>query len=211
MTVFDADLLTQEEIQRLVGACSKTSFTGVRNSTLIVLLWRTGLRISESLTLRPKDVDLRSRSLVVQRGKGQKRRVVGLDAPTVVWLEAWREKRGRQIGEREAPLFCTTRGKQIDSSYIRHLLPRLAEAAGIEKRVHAHGLRHRFAIDLVTEGAPVTTVRDLLGHSSIAITDTYLRRIGVGEAIEFSRSRAWALCDSPPALPHRHRTAAHVH
>jgi site-specific recombinase XerD len=65
-----------------------------------------------------------------------------------------------------APVLYTLAGAPVDTSYVRHLLPRLARRAGIAKRVHAHGLRHRHAIDLVQEGAPLTTIRDLLGHSS---------------------------------------------
>ncbi|MBA3734552.1 MAG: tyrosine-type recombinase/integrase [Actinobacteria bacterium] len=63
----------------------------------------------------------------------------------------------------------------MDQSYVRHLLPRLAQRTGIEKRVHAHALRHAFAVDLEREGAPLSTIRDLLGHSSAAVTDHYLR------------------------------------
>jgi site-specific recombinase XerD len=55
-------------------------------------------------------------------------------------------------------------GEQIDQSYVRHLLPRLATKAGIEKRVHAHGLRHAYAVELDREGASLSAIRDLLGH-----------------------------------------------
>ena len=70
--------------------------------------------------------------------------------------------------------------------------PRLAARAGIEKRVHAHGLRHAFAIGLEREGATVSVIRDLLGHSSAAVTDRYLRRLGASEAVDFARARSWA-------------------
>ncbi len=193
MPVLDADLLSHDEIAALLERCSPRSFTGVRNATLIVLLWRTGIRISECLSLRPKDIDLNARTLTVQHGKGDKRRVIGLDPPTVSALRVWMRVREQRAADNGAlPLFCTSRGGNIDSSYVRHLLPRLARQARLSKRVHAHGLRHRFAADLIDEGASITTVRDLLGHSSVAITDTYLRRLGVGEAIEFSRSRTWS-------------------
>ncbi len=79
----------------------------------------------------------------------------------------------------------------MDQSYVRHLLPRLARRAHIDKRVHAHGLRHMFAVDLEREGATITTIRDLLGHSSASVTDRYLRRHGSSVAIEFNRTRQW--------------------
>ena len=62
---------------------------------------------------------------------------------------------------------------------------------GIEKRVHAHALRHSYAVELEREGATLSTIRDLLGHSSASITDRYLRRLGTGEAVDFARRRTW--------------------
>ena len=83
-------------------------------------------------------------------------------------------------------------GRPMDQSYVRHLLPRLARKAGIERRVHAHGLRHAFAVDLVRSGAPLYVVRDALGHSSVATTDVYLSRVGAHEAVEAMRGREWS-------------------
>ena len=188
----DADLLSREEIEALIQQCSGRAPTGIRNRALLGILWRAGLRIGEALALQPKDLDLASATLVVQHGKGDKRRVVGLDPGTVALLERWlvsRKKLG--VGVR-APVFCTLRGEGIDQSYVRHLLPRLASKVGIEKRVHAHGLRHRYATELEQEGATISTIRDLLGHSSAATTDKYLRRLGAGEAVEFARRREWS-------------------
>ena len=171
----------------------------MRNRTLIVVLWRTGLRISEALALREKDVDLIEGRLVVQCGKGGKRRVVGIDQGTLDVLEEWLKRRSQVAPPAAAPLFCTRCGGPIDSSYIRRLLPRLALAAGVHKRVHAHGLRHAFATELQAEGAPLSMIRDLLGHSSLATTDTYLRRLGAGEAVEFARARTWTRRDKTPS------------
>ena len=187
----DADLLTANEIDRLLRACSHRAPTGIRNRAMIAVAWRSGLRIGEVLALRPKDIDLDSGMLVVQHGKGDKRRVVGVDVGTTALLARWLEARGKRGIDGRAPVFCTLHGRDIDQSYVRHLLPRLARKAQIDKRVHAHGLRHAFAIELEREGATVTTIRDLLGHSSAAVTDRYLRRIGAGEAVAFARRRPW--------------------
>jgi site-specific recombinase XerD len=187
----DADLLTRQEVERLLDCCSRRAPTGIRNRALIAVMWRSGLRLGEALALRPKDVDLEAGHVVVQRGKGGRRRVVGLDAGTAALIERWllsRKKLG--IGS-SPPLFCTLQGEQILQSYLRHALPRLARKAGIEKRVHAHGLRHANAVDLVREGAPLTTVQAHLGHQSAATTSIYLSRIGAGEAVAFARQRSW--------------------
>jgi site-specific recombinase XerD len=187
----DADLLTPQEIEALIRTCSNRAPTGIRNRALIALAWRSGLRIGELLALRTKDVDLNSGTLVVQHGKGDKRRVVGLDAGTSALLARWLESRRNRGVNGKAPVFCTLQGREVDQSYVRHLLPRLATKAGVEKRVHAHALRHAYAIELEREGATVSTIRDLLGHSSAAVTDRYLRRLGAGEAVEFARQRDW--------------------
>ncbi len=94
--------------------CSRRAPTGIRNRALIAVCWRCGLRIGEALALAPKDFDVDSGTLVVQRGKGGKRRVVGVDAGTVAlvgrWLEARRE-RGISSG---SPLFCSLAGRPMD-------------------------------------------------------------------------------------------------
>jgi site-specific recombinase XerD len=188
----DADLLTRAEVEQLIAACSRRAPTGKRNAALITVAWRCGLRASELLSLTPKDVDLAEGRLVVQRGKNGKRRVVGLDSGTSALIERWLDARRKLRLPASAPLFCTLQGGRIDTSYLRHLLPRLARRASIERRVHPHALRHRYAADLIAEGASLPTVRDLLGHSSTATTSVYLSRIGASEAVEFARNRSWA-------------------
>lgn len=173
-----ADLLSHAEIDRLLRTCSKRA--------------PSGLRIGEALTLGVKDVDLQEFVVRVQTGKTGKR-VVGLDLPTALLVEQWllsRRKLG--VGTR-APLFCTLKGGEVDQSHIRHMMKRRATRAGIEKRAHAHMLRHRFAIDLIKEGADLLTVRDLLGHASASTTQTYLSRIGASDAVAFAQQRKWEI------------------
>jgi len=187
----DADLLTAQEIEFLMRQCSRRAPTGVRNRALIAVLWRCGLRVGEARGLAVKDFDPDSGTLVIQRGKGGKRRVVGVDAGTVALVGRWLDVRRKRGIPGDAPLFCSLAGGPLDLSYVRHLLPRLARKAGIERRVHAHGLRHAFAVDLVRSGAPLYVVRDALGHSSVATTQVYLSRVGAHEAVDAMRSREW--------------------
>jgi site-specific recombinase XerD len=190
-TTLDADLLSGAEVELLMRQCSRRAPTGVRNRALLAVLWRCGLRLGEALALQPKDFDPDQGTLVVQRGKGGRRRVVGVDAGTAALVGRWLEvRRGRGIGGRT--LFCSLRGRPMDQSYVRHMLPRLARKAGIERRVHAHGLRHAFAVDMVRSGAPLYVVRDALGHSSVATTQVYLSRVGAHEAVDAMRGRDWA-------------------
>ena len=92
----------------------------------------------------------------------------------------WLEEREKlyAVGE-GAPLFCTLKGTPTDPSYARHLLPRLAKRAGLERRVHPHGLRHTHAADLALAGVPVLAIQQQLGHTSLVTTANYLRRVGV--------------------------------
>ncbi len=81
----------------------------------------------------------------------------------------------------------------MKDAYVRALLPRLARKAGVEKRVHAHGLRHSHAAELAAEGLPTNLVQAQLGHSSLATTDRYLRHIAPQQLIDAVRRRAWAV------------------
>jgi site-specific recombinase XerD len=186
-----AEPLTQAEVLALMKACGQRAPTGIRNRALIAVLWRSGLRISEALELELRDVDLDAGSLRVRHGKGDRSRTVGIDEQTTALLARWLDRRQRlEVGAR-APAFCTLRGAQIDSSYIRRLLPRLAARAGVQKRVHAHGLRHTHAAELVREGTPINVIRDALGHTSLAVTDRYLRDVAPQAVIDTIRARRW--------------------
>lgn len=174
----EADLLTHGEVDLLMQACSTRAPSGRRNRALIAVLWRCGLRLGEALTLSIKDIDLDALTVTVQRGNARER-VVGLDLGTALLIDQWLVRR-RKLGiGPKALLFCTLEGNAIQQSYVRHLLKRLAAKADIDKRVHANGLRRRFAVDLIHDRQNLLTVRDRLGHSSAATTQAYLSRIGV--------------------------------
>jgi site-specific recombinase XerD len=188
----DPDLLSSEEIEKLIGRCSRRAPTGLRNRALLVLGWRSGLRCQEALDLMLKDIDFDAALITVRHGKGDRTRRVGLDAGTAAVLEQWLQARSKLSVARSAPLLCTLDGKPLDFSYVRHLMKRLASKAGIEKRSHFHGLRHAFAASLATEGASLPTIQRLLGHTSAATTAVYLSRIGSDDAVEFARNRSWS-------------------
>lgn len=187
-----AEIYSADEIARLVKACSTRAKTGVRNRALIVVLYRGGLRLSEALALRPKDLDRAAGKVRILHGKGDKARTIGLDDGAFAVLERWLDIRAALpgIGARD-PVFCTLKGEPIEPAYVRQLLPRLAVSAGISKRMHAHGLRHSFACELATEGVELRIISDQLGHSSIATTDRYLRHLSPQQVIDTMRARVW--------------------
>jgi len=191
---FPPEVLTLEEVITLLDACSPTSSTGIRNRALLAVYWRVGLRCTEALRLFEKDLNLPENSMRVLKGKGKKFRTVGIDETAVKLLQIWIERRASLGFSWRHRLFCTVKGakgRPLDPSYVRHLMPRLAALAGISKRVHVHGLRHTMTAELVMEGADIALIRDQLGHSNIATTDKYIRKLAPRRLVEEMRARTW--------------------
>lgn len=114
-------------------------------------------------------------TITVLHGKGDRRRTVGVDPGAMAIIMRWVEAR-KQLGvDGRKPLFCTLQGKAVKPSYVRSMLVRVADKAGIEKRVHPHGLRHTHSFELMFEGVPVPIIQKQLGHASLATTDRYLQ------------------------------------
>jgi site-specific recombinase XerD len=188
-----AEPLAPDEVKSLIRVCSKRAPTGVRNRALVVTLYRCGLRVSEALALMPKDLDAANSTIRVLHGKGDRSRTVGLDAGAWALLQLWLERRAALGLNGRQPVFCTLKGKPVSAAYVRMLLPRLARRAGIEKRVHAHGLRHTHAFELASEGTPIHVIQCQLGHSSAATTDRYIRHLRPEAVIEQMKGRTWSL------------------
>ena len=190
---YPPEVLTSDEVRGLIEVCSNRAPTGVRNRALIVTMYRGGLRSGETLALRPNDLDTVVGTLTVLHGKGDHRRVVGLDPGALAILSRWLETR-RTLGiNGHSPLFCTLQGKSLKSSYVRTLLPRLALKAGIEKRVHPHGLRHTHAYELMMEGVPIPIIQQQLGHTSLATTDRYVSHLAPVDLMSHMQQRVWSL------------------
>ena len=186
------EVLTDTEVCALMRACGRHAPTGLRNRALIALLYRTGLRIIEALSLYPKDLELADGSVRVLYGKGGRSRTVGLDPGAAAIIERWLDARSRLDLDGSHPVFCTLRGHAMAAAYVRVMLKRLAARAGIDKRVHAHGLRHTHAAQLRAEGVDIAVISRQLGHSSITTTARYLDHIAPTAVIEAMRRRRWA-------------------
>lgn len=187
-----AEVLTKEEVLSLMDACSKRAPSGKRDRALICLMWRGQLRVSEALRLKPGDVDLQTGSVRVLFGKAGTNRMVGIDAKCCAVIGVWLEARARIEGiSGHKPLFCTLKGGRMSTAQMREKLPRLGRKAGITKRVHAHGLRHTGASELVAEGASLLEIQEQLGHSNAATTDRYLKQINPKARLERMRGREW--------------------
>ena len=171
---FPVEVLTDDEMKALIKAASGRAPTGIRNRALIAVLYRGGLRISEALALDEKDLDRKAGTIRVLRGKGGKARTVGLDPGAIALVERWLDRRRKLRLNGHHRIFCTLKGEPVMASYVRAMLPRLARRAGIEKRVHPHGLRHAHAAELAQERFPVNLIQQQLGHANLSVTSRYL-------------------------------------
>lgn len=181
---------TPGEVQGLLDACGR-GVSGHRNRALVACLAGSGLRIAEALALRPDDVNLAEREITVHRGKGHKRRTTVIISGYDAYLTIWSMERKRIGLTGHHRYFATISegnfGHELQQSYVRQVLERLKNRAGITKRIHAHGLRHFFADSAHRQGLPVGYVQDLLGHSDITTTSIYLNHLSNHEAVEAAK------------------------
>ena len=153
--------LSPAEAERLVEAAAGTTPRSLRDAALVELLYGAGLRVSEAVGLAKGAVDL-DRRLVRCIGKGGKERVVPLGEEAAHWVARYlHEARAELVRGAEDALFVSIRGKRLDTSTLRRLLP------------HPHRLRHAFATHLLEGGADLRTIQALLGHSSLSTTQAY--------------------------------------
>jgi integrase/recombinase XerD len=166
--------LPVDDISRLLEAPDTSTFVGLRDRAILEVLYGAGLRISELVGLDVDDVDLEE-GFVRVLGKGGKEREVplgafGRDAVTA-YLERTRPAFASKASR--AALFLNQRGGRLTRQSCSRLLAASVDAAGIERRVTLHTLRHSFATHLLEGGADVRVVQELLGHASIATTQIY--------------------------------------
>jgi len=167
-------LLTEDEVDDLLGApdCDKT--LGLRDRTMLELLYASGLRVSELISLEMSQINVQQ-GIVRVMGKGGKERLVPLGEEALDWLETFlRQARGDIIkGRAVDALFPTNRGAAMTRQAFWQLIKRYAKQAGIQKELSPHTLRHAFATHLINHGADLRVVQLLLGHSNLSTTQIY--------------------------------------
>ena len=170
--------LNENEVINLINAMDKngdekdlsehSEFLRLRNKVILALLYSSGLRVSELVTLHTDSVDLRDRTLRI-RGKGEKDRIVLFDGETKELLEGYLLERG----EESDYLFVNRSGNHLTPRYIQMMIKDYAKAAGIKKRVTPHILRHSFATHLLKNGVDIRAIQQLLGHANLSTTQIY--------------------------------------
>ncbi len=206
-------VLTADELNALLAQVNPATVVGLRNKAMLKVMAYGGLRVSEIAALRTKDVRHEGKRTVldVRAGKGNRDRTVPLADHVAETLGAWMAKR-RDLGIPNGAVFCTVSegrdvhpvatadglsadqvtesalvpGKPVSPRYVQALVPRLAERAGIEKRVTPHVLRHTAATMTLRAHGDVRRVQTLLGHSSVQTTQVYTHvdEADVAEAVD---------------------------
>lgn len=170
--------LNNEELERLFNEIDSDTIIGLRDRAIIALLYSSGLRVSELVKLDRGHINLQRREFMV-RGKGQKDRIVFIDATAAQLITTYLTARTDTL----APLFIRYGGHEavdtsgdygrLTSRSIQRIVSNYARLAGITKSVSPHTLRHSFATDLLMNGADLRSVQTLLGHSNISTTQIY--------------------------------------
>ncbi len=168
------------EVERLIESPSGDEPLARRDRAVLELLYATGLRVGELVSLDWNNIDLEARVLRVL-GKGGKERMVPFGAPAAdalkAWLPPWEELfASRKVvagRDNREPVFLNSTGARLGDRSVRTLIDHYSAAAGLPPGVHPHTLRHTFATHLLEEGADLRTIQELLGHSSLATTQKY--------------------------------------
>ena len=170
--------LDKDELERLLEQPNTQEIAGLRDRAILELLYSSGLRVSELVSLDTAHINLKRREFTV-RGKGQKDRPVFISQQAADWVQLYIDTREDAL----PALFISYGGKaatnttgnyrRLTPRSIQRMVARYALLAGITKHVSPHSLRHSFATDLLMNGADIRSVQAMLGHSNIATTQIY--------------------------------------
>jgi integrase/recombinase XerD len=167
--------LSVDEVDRLLAAPDVATDRGLRDRALIEVLYATGLRVTELISLRPQDINLESGYLTTT-GKGRKQRVVPLGEEAVAWVRRYvKEARPRLLKKKSSPrLFVNARGgPALTRVGFWKILKTCAKQAGLGKAPSPHVLRHSFATHLLERGADLRAIQMMLGHADLSTTQIY--------------------------------------
>jgi integrase/recombinase XerD len=168
-------VLTESEVEQIMIVPDVTLPLGLRNRTMLELMYSTAMRRAELASLKVHDMDTQRRVVSIWCGKGRKDRVVPFGERALSWLERYLETaRPRLIVDpRETTLFLTRNGRPFDPNALSDLVRKCVTAAGVSKRGSCHLLRHTAATLMLDNGADVRHIQELLGHEELTTTQIY--------------------------------------
>lgn len=160
--------LTEEEVIKLINAPNEKTLIGFRDKLILIFLYSTGMRVSEIVSLKVSQLDL-DKGEVIITGKGKKDRVIFLTEELKDLIRKYLNKRKKNSNV----LFINRNGKPLTDKGIRLLVEKYAKKVVPYKKVTPHTLRHTFATHLLTNGADLRVVQELLGHTKLSTTQIY--------------------------------------
>ena len=165
--------LSLEEVEMLLEAPNMEKPSGIRDRAMLELMYASGLRVSELISLKRNNLNLK-RGIVTVFGKGAKERKVPVGEFAMEYVVKYiNEVRGKNKGSNSEYLFLNHAGKPISRQYFFKQVRKYAEQVGIDKTISPHTLRHCFATHMLEGGAQLRAVQEMLGHSNIATTQIY--------------------------------------
>lgn len=165
------DILSTDEIDRIIATVDTSSVKGLRDSAMLELLYSCGLRVSELVSLKIQDLFF-GEGYIRVIGKGDKQRLVPISATARERVHRYLDKRPETRSGEDA-LFLNNRGSRLTRVMVFTILKQAARNAGIEKRISPHTFRHSFATHLLEGGTSIRQVQEMLGHESILTTEIY--------------------------------------
>jgi integrase/recombinase XerD len=165
-------VLSANEIEKILDAIDLSKQEGHRNKAIIETLYGCGLRVSELVNLRITDIHFNDKFIVVI-GKGNKQRLVPIGEKALKAIRLYFEKRNVSKIIDQNIVFLNRRGRKLTRAMIFTIIKDSAQAAGIKKNISPHTFRHSFATHLVEGGADLRAVQEMLGHESITTTEIY--------------------------------------
>jgi len=170
------NILSKKEVGGLLAAPNLETATGIRDRTIMEVLYATAIRAMELCNLTIYDINLNEGELRVNKGKGGKDRVVPLGEVAVDYLEFYlKESRPKLALQKSDYLFLSQNGRKLDSSYLCYLVGLYAAKARLGKKVTPHSLRHTCATHLLKGKADIRKIQELLGHESLHTTQRYTK------------------------------------
>ena len=168
------EVLTEDEIKRLISSVNLDSEFGQRNKTIIEVLYGTGIRVSELIELKLSNIFFKE-SILKVTGKGNKERFVPLGKIAIIEIKKYLNNRDKlKINSKFSDiLFLNRYGRQLTRSMIFKVINDSSRNAEIDKKISPHTLRHSYATHLLKNGADLRTIQLILGHESITTTEIY--------------------------------------
>jgi len=173
-------ILTQEEARKMLNAPDLRSPVGYRDKALLELLYATGVRTNELLTLRVSDLDYKARTAFVRKGKGNKDRLIVVPSEALGYAREYAEKVRPRFAKRmkngdDGTLFLNYTGAKVEINALCHILSKNAKLAALDKHVTALTFRHSIASHLLENGMDIRFIQEMLGHEKMSTTQVYTK------------------------------------